>query len=651
MRNLLAGIAACLMITAASAQTIHLNGRITNEANKPLAGASVAVKKTQNGTTSDANGNYRITISYGDTVVFSFIGYETQQHRARGTMLNVKMKPLSDPLDEVVVVGYGTQKSETTGAAQQEVKKLTPLVVAADQEVREARPLQAQKVSRMVVEESMAYTSADISLPPAPAPGQGAYYPGGEEYAQIKENRFTSVSKDPLSTFALEVDGASYSNARRVINQGMKPEPDAVRVEEFLNYFSYDYPQPQGKEPLRISFEVGPCAWNTNHKLVKIGVKAREVASEKLPPANLVFLIDVSGSMNGANRLPLVKQSLKLLINNLRDEDRVAIVTYAGAAGLALPSTPGSDRQKIRETLDRLAAGGSTAGGAGIQLAYKVARDNFRTGGNNRIILCTDGDFNVGVSSAEGLESLIERERKDGTFLTVLGYGMGNYKDKKIQVLAEKGNGNYAYIDNIQEANRVLVNEFGGTMYTVAKDVKLQVEFNPEKVQSFRLVGYESRLLAHEDFNDDTKDAGEIGAGHTVTALYEIVPTGLSGGPGSIDPLKYQSAAERRTPLSGNGYPDLMTVKWRWKAPDGEKSQKGEMAVIEQPGKALSEDFYFASAVAMFGQLLRGSDFKGDATYDRVIETARKGLGKDDYGYRREFIRLAESVKGMGDDR
>jgi len=628
MRNFLTWTAACLMITAASAQTISLTGRITDETNKPLAGASVVVKKTQNGTVSDAKGEYRITVSYGDTVIFNFLGYQTQKHKVKGAMLNVKMKPATDQLEEVVVIGYGAQqKSDMTGAINSKTERV-----------------------KVIVEDRAVYDIKKFTPPVVMAvPSEEGYYPGGEEYARIKENRFISVSKDPLSTFALEVDGASYSNVRRMINQGMVPEPDAVRVEEFLNYFSYDYPQPRGKDPLRISCEVGPCAWNTKHKLVKIGVKAREIASEKLPPANFIFLIDVSGSMSSANRLPLVKQSLKLLINNLRDEDRVAIVTYAGAAGLALPSTPGSDRQKIREVIDQLVARGSTAGGAGIQLAYKVARDNYRTDGNNRIILCTDGDFNVGVSSAEGLESLIERERKSGVFLTVLGYGMGNYKDKKIQILAEKGNGNHAYIDNIQEANRVLVNEFGGTMYTVAKDVKLQVEFNPEKVQSFRLIGYESRLLEHEDFNDDTKDAGEIGAGHTVTALYEIVPAGLPDAPGSIDPLKYQSVAERRTPSSGSGYPDLMTVKWRWKAPDGETSQKHEMAVIEQPGKALSEDFYFASAVAMFGQLLRNSDFKGDATYDRVIETARKGLVKDDYGYRREFIRLAESVRGMGD--
>ncbi len=462
-----------------------------------------------------------------------------------------------------------------------------------------------------------------------------------EEYARIKENRFVSVAKDPLSTFALEADGASYSNVRRMINRGEMPTPDAVRVEEFVNYFSYGYAKPTGKDPLKVNYEVGDCPWNPLHRLVSIGIKAREIPSEGLPKANFVFLIDVSGSMY--SRLPLVVASMKLLVNNLRDEDRVAIVTYAGSDRVALTSTPGSDKQKIREVLDELTSGGSTAGAAGLTTAYKVARGNFIEGGNNRIILATDGDFNVGQSSDEAMEALIERERRSGVFLTVLGYGMGNYKDKKIQILAEKGNGNHAYIDNMQEANRVLVNEFGGTMYTVAKDVKLQVEFNPARVSAFRLVGYESRLLEHEDFNDDTKDAGEIGAGHTVTALYEIVPAGSESKAGSIDPLKYQPAVE---PGKGNYGGELMTVKIRYKEPDGIKSSKIETPVVDRGGDP-SEDFRFASAAAMFAQLLRGSDFKGDATYEKVVEQARKGLGDDANGYRREFVRLVEAAAGL----
>ena len=344
-----------------------------------------------------------------------------------------------------------------------------------------------------------------------------------------------------MSTFSIDVDAASYSNMRRFINKGKLPPVDAIRTEELVNYFSYDYPKPTGSDPVKITMEAGTCPWNADHRLVRIGLKAKEIPTDNLPASNLVFLIDVSGSMWGANRLDLVKSSLKLLVNNLRDKDKVAIVTYAGNAGVKLEATPGSDKQKIREAIDELEASGSTAGGEGIMLAYKIAQKNFISGGNNRIILCTDGDFNVGVSSDKELEKLIEQKRKSGIFLTVLGYGMGNYKDSKMQTLAEKGNGNHAYIDNLQEANRVLVNEFGATLHTVAKDVKLQVEFNPAQVQAYRLIGYESRLLADEDFNNDTKDAGEMGAGHTVTAFYEVIPTGVkSDFAGKIDDLKYQ---------------------------------------------------------------------------------------------------------------
>lgn len=340
-----------------------------------------------------------------------------------------------------------------------------------------------------------------------------------EEYSQFSENRFRLANEDPLSTFSVDVDAASYSNMRRFINRGSLPNKDAVRIEELINYFSYNYTEPTGNDPIKISTEVGNCPWNSQNRLVKIGLKARSMTEENLPASNFVFLIDVSGSMYGATRLDLVKSSLKLLTNNLREKDRVAIVVYAGSAGEVLPSTSGENKQKIKEALDNLNAGGSTAGGAGIQLAYKIAKQNFIKGGNNRIILCTDGDFNVGVSSNDGLLALIEQERKSGVFLSILGYGMGNYKDSKMQTLAQAGNGNHAYIDNLQEANKVLVNEFGATMYTVAKDVKLQIEFNSTKVQAYRLVGYETRLLNKEDFNDDTKDAGEMGAGHTVTAF------------------------------------------------------------------------------------------------------------------------------------
>jgi len=465
-----------------------------------------------------------------------------------------------------------------------------------------------------------------------------------EEYGKFAENRFLSANEQPLSTFSLDVDAASYSNMRRMVNQGQLPPKDAIRVEELVNYFSYNYPQPTGNCPVNIVTESSVCPWDHTHQVVRIGVKAKQIPSENLPSSNFVFLLDVSGSMLAPNKLDLVKSSLRLLVNNLRQKDRVAIVVYAGQAGEVLPSTEGSDKQKIMEAIDGLSAGGSTAGGEGIQLAYRIAEKNFIQTGNNRIILCTDGDFNVGVSSPADLETLIEAKRKTGVFLTVLGYGMGNYKDNKLEILAQKGNGNHAYIDNIQEANKVLVNEFGSTMYTVAKDVKLQVEFNPAFVNAYRLIGYESRLLNKEDFNDDTKDAGELGSGHTVTALYEIIPAGVVNPFGGVDNLKYQKN-KNNTPVSTDNQSELLTVKLRYKEPTGTKSLKLEIPVLaSNVNSNPSADFNFVMAVSMFGQLLRDSDFKGKATYPMVLDYARNGIGEDDHGYRKEFIRLVESI-------
>ncbi len=474
-------------------------------------------------------------------------------------------------------------------------------------------------------------------------------YEGTEQYAGIAENRFAEAAKEPLSTFSIDVDAASYANLRRYINRGELPPADAIRTEELVNYFSYDYPKPEGKDPVRITTEVGRCPWNPQNRLVRIGLKAREIPGGNLPASNFVFLIDVSGSMNGPARLGLVKSSLKLLVNNLREKDRVAIVVYAGSAGEVLPSTSGGDKQRIREALDRLSAGGSTAGGTGIRLAYGVARENFIKGGNNRVILCTDGDFNVGVSSPQELEKLIGQERQGGVFLTVLGYGMGNYKDNRLQTLAEKGNGNHAYIDNLQEANKTLVTEFGGTMYAVAKDVKLQIEFNPAQVKAYRLVGYESRLLNKEDFNDDTKDAGEMGAGHTVTAFYEVVPAGSAFNyGGNVDPLRYRPVSKTAPAQRyDNASAEMLYVKLRYKQPDGDTSSRIEVPLVDRGGDNVSAGFRFASAVAMFGQLLRDSQFKGSATFGRVAAIARRGLDDDPQGYRREFIRLAEAAKGL----
>ncbi len=471
-----------------------------------------------------------------------------------------------------------------------------------------------------------------------------------EEYSQFTENKFKMAREEPLSTFSVDVDAASYSNMRRFINRGELPYKDAVRIEELINYFSYDYAEPAGNDPVRITTEVGSCPWNSQNRLVKVGLKAKSLASDNLPASNFVFLIDVSGSMSGPTRLDLVKSSLKLLVNNLRKKDRVAIVVYASSTGEVLPSTSGENKQKIKEALNNLSAGGSTAGGAGIQLAYKIAKQNFIKGGNNRIILCTDGDFNVGVSSNEGLQRLIENERKTGVFLSILGYGMGNYKDSKMQTLAQAGNGNHAYIDNLQEANKVLVNEFGATMYTVAKDVKLQIEFNPNRVQAYRLVGYETRMLNKEDFNDDTKDAGEMGAGHTVTAFYEVVPVGVKMNmQGNVDPLKYQTEAKNpiQKRLGESMHPDLLTVKLRYKQPNGSTSKKIEVPLIDSNTNEVSDDFRFAAAVAMFGQVMKGSEYKGEGTFDKAIELAQSGYGNDSQGYRREFVRLMETAKGL----
>ena len=594
---------AVICLGTMNAQTITVTGIVTDAADgTSITGCSVVNNRSKSGAITDVNGRYSIQAQKGDVLLFRFIGYKEEKRVVESVKLDVKMKTDDVALEECVVVGYGTMKTK-------------------------------------------AVTGAYVAVCPTAMYDMDARM-NTEEYGRIQENGFKSVADASLSTFSIDVDPASYSNMRRFINRGELPPADAIRTEELVNYFSYDYPKPTGDDPVKITVEAGTCTWNTAHRLVRIGLKAKEIPTEQLPASNLVFLVDVSGSMWGANRLDLVKSSLKLLVNNLRNKDKVAIVTYAGSAGVKLEATSGGDKQKIREAIDELTASGSTAGGAGIHLAYQIAKKNFISDGNNRIILCSDGDFNVGVSSAEGLEQLIEKERKSGVHLTVLGYGMGNYKDKKIQVLAEKGNGNHAYIDNLQEANRVLVGEFGATLHTVAKDVKLQVEFNPSQVQAYRLIGYESRLLKDEDFNNDAKDAGDMGAGHTVTAFYEVIPAGVKNEyVGKVDDLKYQK--KEKMTLKPTGSDELLTVKLRYKASDKDVSRKMELPFVDNKGDSVSSDFRFASAVAMFGQLLRDSDFKGTADYDKVIKLAKQGLNNDERGYRREFIRLVEAAKGL----
>jgi Ca-activated chloride channel family protein len=461
-----------------------------------------------------------------------------------------------------------------------------------------------------------------------------------EEYDRIYENRFLKAIDNPLSTFSIDVDTASYANVRRFITDGRLPYPDAVRIEELINYFSYDYPQPEGEHPFSFFTEISECPWNTKHRLVHIGIQGKQIPKEQLPPNNLVFLIDVSGSMNSLNKLPLLKEAFTLLVNEMRREDRIAIVVYAGAAGVVLPPTSGTDREVIIEALENLSAGGSTAGGQGIALAYETARKYYNPQGNNRVILATDGDFNVGPSSDAELVRLIEEKRNMGIFLTVLGFGMGNYKDSKMEKLADKGNGNYAYIDTISEAKKVLVNEMGSTLLTIAKDVKIQIEFNPARVDSYRLIGYENRVLAKEDFDDDEKDAGELGAGHSVTALYEVVP--FHGDDGKA-PLKYQE-----TTISKDAYAtaEIMTMKFRYKKPGADESILIEIPVQDH-NKALastSDNFRFSAAVAELGLLLRKSEYKGNATYTQVLDLARGARGRDEYGYRAGFISLVETI-------
>ncbi len=471
----------------------------------------------------------------------------------------------------------------------------------------------------------------------------GAHAVHTEQYDWIPENAFQMAMDNPLSTFSIDVDRASYANVRRFLNDNQLPPVEAVRIEEMLNYFDYDYPQPVGEDPFAIAVEVGRCPWNGDHELAMVGLQGVKVDTRDLPPNNLVFLLDVSGSMNEPAKLPLLKSALRLLVGQLRPEDRVSIVVYAGAAGMVLEPT--ADKARIADAIERLEAGGSTAGGAGIELAYQVAQRSFLHNGNNRVILATDGDFNVGVSSDRELVKLIEQKRNKGIYLTVLGFGTGNLKDSKMEKLADKGNGNYAYIDDILEAKKTLVNEMGGTLLTIAKDVKIQIEFNPAQVKAYRLIGYENRVMAHADFDNDKKDAGELGAGHSVTALYELIPSGSAEAvPREMD-LKYQ-----RTQLVDSD--DLMTVKLRYKQPDGDMSKLLVRAVnaTEFRGRPPTANFRFASDVAEFGLLLRDSEFKGNANYERIIQQAKALKGEDPEGYRAEFIRMVEKARLLDRD-
>lgn len=580
-------------------------------------------------TKSDIKGMYSFkNLTFGTyKMMVSYTGYPNN------TIKGIRVKS-----DIAVIVSVKLKSNETQ---LQELVTVTQDAKAAD----------VIKTTRAEYSHPTGYISnnASYSYKKGKEKANFSYYNNGdvahntEEYSHIQDNNYKDALKDPLSTFSIDVDKASYSNMRRFINQNQLPPADAVRVEEMINYFSYTYAQPKNKDPFSITTEYTDCPWNAKHQLVHIGLQGKEIKMDKSIPNNLTFLIDVSGSMNSEHKLPLLKSGLRLLVEQMREQDNIAIVVYAGAAGLVLPPTSGSDKKTILETLDKLSAGGSTAGGAGIALAYKTAKDNFMKHGNNRVILATDGDFNVGVSSEGDLVRIIEKERESGVYLTVLGFGTGNYKDNKMEQLADKGNGNYAYIDNILEAKKVLVKEMGGTLLTIAKDVKLQIEFNPMKVKGYRLVGYENRLLNNEDFNDDKKDAGELGSGHTVTAIYEIIPAGSDETVGSIDALKYQKTPAITAPYSA----EIMTIKFRYKEPKDTISKLLTHIVHDNKKEFAntSDNCRFACSVAEFGMLLRDSKFKGYSNFKELMELAKKSKGNDEDGYRAEFVKLVEKAE------
>ncbi|HEY0931380.1 MAG TPA: von Willebrand factor type A domain-containing protein [Gemmatimonas sp.] len=650
-------------VASASSATrrVTVTGTVTDAAaRQPVADAVVeifrgngAALRSAASTKTDATGYFSVTadsITANSivTVRVRRIGYEVSalSRLVQSDTLRVAfaLKQAGFALSEVVTTGAPERRAANTrtresakagqgaAVAQNASTPTPPMVTTA----------QAEPARRAMAAASIAVAADAVSRPPRPYPGQ----PGNrEQYDRIEDNPFLGVTNNPLSTFSIDVDRASYGNVRRFLQSGQRPPADAVRIEELINYFPYELREPRGNDPVAITTEVTTAPWQPRHQLVRIALQSKRIEMGSLPPNNLVFLIDVSGSMQSPDKLPLVKQSLRLLVDQMRPQDRVAIVTYAGAAGLVLPSTSGDEKESIIQAIERLEAGGSTAGGAGIELAYRTAREHFMDHGNNRVILASDGDFNVGVSSDGELERLIERKRTEGTYLTILGFGTGNYQDAKMEKLAKRGNGNYAYIDELAEARKMLVREMGATLLTVANDVKLQVEFNPRRVQAYRLIGYEDRLLRNEDFTDDRKDAGDLGAGHQVTALYEIVPVGVQGTVTLQD-----TEARRYEPVTGearsstSSSDELLFVKLRYKRP-GESTSR--LMTHPVPARVVrgSDDMRFASSVAAFGMLLRESPYAGNTSAAQVLEQARAALGEDDGGYRAEFIRLVERYR------
>ncbi|MEG2728695.1 MAG: von Willebrand factor type A domain-containing protein [Mucinivorans sp.] len=646
---ILVALGLLVTLVALGTNASEIKGKIIlSENGLPLPGATIMVKGTTRGTASNAEGLFKIQADNGQILEIRYVGMKHQDITVFDSLpqpLVITMEPEAFEIQSLAASAPGvTRESKTIGDA-----------TTSTQSNKMRRPAKDAVVSECLVQKPEAEEMQFFDDFDGAALSQASYSTHSynrdravetEKYAHRKANAFISVDKEPLSTFAMEVDVASYTNCKRIIESGKLPEADAVRVEEFLNYFSYNLPQPTNADPVKITTEMSACPWNNDHKLVRVGVKARQMDTENIPASNFVFLVDVSGSMY--SELDLVKSSLKLLVNNLRSTDRVAIVVYAGAAGTVLGSTPGTDKQKILASLESLTSGGSTAGGAGIQLAYKVARNNFIQGGNNRIILCSDGDFNVGVSSNEELLKLVKTERKSSNvFMTVLGFGRGNYRDDFMQTIAEKGNGNMAYINSMQDANKTLAQEFGSSMYNVAKDVKMQVEFNHAYVKEYRLLGYESRLLEAEDFNNDKIDAGEMGAGHAVTALYELVPVGGKSAR-NVDELRYQKENKQEVTAQTEPKGEMMFVKVRYKDPEGGVSKLITATVLSNSlvGKP-SADHNFASAVAMFAQKLSDSECMESVSYDDILDCARSAYGDDKHGYRREFVRLVEAAGGL----
>lgn len=638
------------MLAFISPLSFVVTGNITDIDGNPVSFATVKIKGSKTGLSADANGFFTIKVnSEKDVLSISAASFKDTEVRV-GTLrfFSIILEKGGTELKEVIVTAaFGvkrTARSTSSNVQNNSGYQYNPLYQAnvnnalagkvSGVQVRSQVPNQvaADKKIRLRGENSLGNTNADFER---------------EGYDYILENAFLKVKDNPLSTFSIDVDAASYSNIRRFLTSGQLPPAGAVRIEEMINYFKYDYPQPKNNDPFSVNTEISSCPWNPAHRLALVGLQGKIIPTDNLPSSNIVFLIDVSGSMSDINKLPLLKQSLKLLVDQLREKDKVSLVVYAGNAGLVLPATNGLQKNKIKEAIDLLESGGSTAGGAGIELAYKTATDNFIKGGNNRVILCTDGDFNVGLSSDDALENIIEKKRASGVFLTVLGFGMGNYQDAKMQKLADKGNGNHAYIDQLSEAKKVLVSEFGGTLFTIAKDVKLQIEFNPAIVQGYRLIGYENRMLEKEDFNNDKKDAGDLGSGHTVTALYEIIPTGLpSTFLQQVDTLKYQTAEKFSASAFGK---ELMTLKMRYKQPDDTTSKLMTVAVLDEQKQIqfTSANFRFAAAVAEFGMLLRNSTFKQQASYTDVISMATNAVGVDQEGYRKEFLKLVQNANSM----